>query len=419
MKNDPPPIRRLADGTIKQTNPLSGTQVWTVPGRGHRPLGAPAGAGEPIDHSQHGRHCAFCHRRYLDTPPEKSRLVRTAQGYRRLDALSAIELDRSVAHVRRVPNLFEILSLDYWQANHGYKIPDEARARMQSYLSDPVGRAHAMGMAKSRWLAGGGTVESWEQADKAARLDLVENFFAGGHDVIIGPRHFVDGATTTDQLAGVASLAPDEHLAYLALTIDAMADLWQLNDAVRYVATFQNWLRPAGASFDHLHKQVVAIDEPGEAARRERLIIAARPDAYREAVEYARSEGLVVAENDHAVAFAGYGHRFPTLEIHSKADGHLRPWEHSPEQVAGMAALLRACHVATGDEVPSNEEWHYRPRGFAQEMPWRINLKWRISTLAGFEGGTKININTLSPYDVRDRALSRLSALGRDPHRAR
>lgn len=44
-------------------------------------------------------------------------------------------------------------------------------------------------------------------------------------------------------------------------------------------------------------------------------------------------------------------------------------------------------------------------------MPWRIVLKWRISTLAGFEGATKIYLNTLSPEMVRDRVVNRLFAL--------
>ena len=44
-------------------------------------------------------------------------------------------------------------------------------------------------------------------------------------------------------------------------------------------------------------------------------------------------------------------------------------------------------------------------------MPWRINIKWRVSVLAGFEGGTKINVNTLSPYDIRDRMVSSLYEL--------
>ncbi|STD12806.1 Uncharacterised protein [Dermatophilus congolensis] len=36
------PVRCLADGTVKQVNPFSGTQVWTVPGRALRPVGSGA-----------------------------------------------------------------------------------------------------------------------------------------------------------------------------------------------------------------------------------------------------------------------------------------------------------------------------------------------------------------------------------------
>jgi hypothetical protein len=41
-------------------------------------------------------------------------------------------------------------------------------------------------------------------------------------------------------------------------------------------------------------------------------------------------------------------------------------------------------------------------------MPLRAVLKWRVSTLAGFEGGTKIYVNTIDPWSVRDRAVARL-----------
>ena len=35
-------VVELRDGTIKQVNPFTGTEVWTVPGRGNRPLGMAA-----------------------------------------------------------------------------------------------------------------------------------------------------------------------------------------------------------------------------------------------------------------------------------------------------------------------------------------------------------------------------------------
>ena len=49
------PLRKLADGTGKQINPFSGTEVWTVPGRGARPLGLSAPESQPLDPERAGR----------------------------------------------------------------------------------------------------------------------------------------------------------------------------------------------------------------------------------------------------------------------------------------------------------------------------------------------------------------------------
>lgn len=405
------PIRVLPDGTVKQVNPLTGTQVWTVPGRGNRPLTTAGVSNEPIDRTRDGAHCAFCEHRYRETPPEKSRLVRDGDHWRRLDLVAADQLHETVAAFRRVPNLFEILSLDYWQANHGYQIPADLRARMDAYLADPAGREHAMAIARTKAQAAGLDDAAWGALDEHARRDWMDDFFAGGHDVVIARRHFTAGATTQDQLASSGTLTPAEHAAYLGITIDAMADLYRRYPQARYVAAFQNWLRPAGASFDHLHKQTVAIDEIGAQHLRELERLRRAPDAYNTwLVDYALQHGLVVAENDHAIAIAGIGHRYPTLEIFSTAAANA-PWEHTPEQVRGVSDLLHACHAATGAAVPTTEEWSHRPRGVETAMPWRIGLKWRLSTLAGFEGGTKINVNTISPHGLRDRVLPRLAEL--------
>ena len=116
---------------------------------------------------------------------------------------------------------------------------------------------------------------------------------------------------------------------------------------------------------------------------------------------------LVVAENDHAVAYAAFGHRYPTLGVSAKDPA--RPFELSAEQVRGFSDLLHSLHVATGPEIPCNEEWHHRPIDADVPMPWRVNVKWRVSTLAGFEGGTRIYVTTLSPWDVRDRVRTSLA----------
>ncbi len=73
-----------------------------------------------------------------------------------------------------------------------------------------------------------------------------------------------------------------------------------------------------------------------------------------------------------------------------------------------MSDLVQACHAATGAEVPCNEEWYYKPPDVDVPMPWRVLIKWRVSTPAGFEGGTKIYVNTIDPESLRNRVVTRL-----------
>lgn len=104
----------------------------------------------------------------------------------------------------------------------------------------------------------------------------------------------------------------------------------------------------------------------------------ANPNLYNEmAVDYAAYQGLLVASNEHAVAFAGFGHRYPTLEVYSTS-AMPEPWLMSREEVDAVSDLVQALHAATGADVPSNEEWHHKPLDVDQPMPWHITLKWQI-----------------------------------------
>ena len=404
-------IVRLADGTVKQQNLLTGTEVWTVPGRGHRPLSLPPAVRTPIDHAADGHHCAFCSGRYLDTPPEKSRLVRDADGsWRELTGLSADALSQTTAEFRRIPNLFEIVSYNYWHLNHGHMPSEAARRRMAEYLASSAGYDHIMSVVRARMLASGTTPEEFDAISETKKLQAANGFFSGGHDLIVARRHFVDGATDTSQVAGSGSLTPEEHYQYTAYTARTMEDLYHLDPAVRYVATFQNWLKPAGASFDHLHKQLVAIDDLAVQTEAELDRLRSQPDIYDIIFKVGATRKLVIAQNEHAVAFAGFGHRFPGIAVwplHAPRN----PWEVGQEQMRAISDLLHAAHAATGASVPCNEEWYHRPPSVATPMRWRILLKWRISTLAGFEGGTRIYLNTIDPWRVVEKTVPRLLEL--------
>lgn len=413
------PLVRLPDGTVKQVNPISGTKVWTLPGRGARPLAVSRSTPIPLDPADRDRWCAFCWGRMLETPPEIARVVRESptdgapQGpvWRELRGLLAEQLGDTTAEFRLFPNLFEILSYDYWHLAHGFEPTPESQAHRTAYLSTPLGREQVTALARVRMRARGVAGARAEPFDEDDLERESVALFAGNHQVVVARRHFVDGSTDDSQNAGSGALTPEEHCEYTRFTIGAVRDLYRGNPHARYVSAFQNWLRPAGASFDHLHKQLVAIDELGTDVEREAARLQQEPELFtRWGGQFAEARGLVVARTPTAVAFAGVGHQYPTLAVHTSNTGAL-PWDLSDEEVRDFSDLLHACHAATGSDVPTNEEWHHGPPSLDLPIPLRALLKWRVSTPAGFEGGTKIYVNTIDPWTVRDRTVTRLSAL--------
>src|SRR5699024_5018001 len=208
------------------------------------------------------------------------------------------------------PNLFEIVTFDYWHANYGMEADAEL---IDAYLAEDSGYDHVKSVVEAklrRQLDG-------EDLKLAARA-----FFSGGHDVIVARRHH----------GGSGSLSKDEHARFIAFTIDAMRDLYEKNPYAKYVAAFQNWLKPAGASFDHLHKQLVAIDEHGPELRSVEL----EPNVFEErGIELARKHDLIIAENEHAVLFAASGTRIP-------------PWRSTPKHLGahGNTAQQRCADSA-------------------------------------------------------------------------
>ena len=70
----------------------------------NRPLNIVLPDPMPLDPAQNGKHCAFCEGRYLDTPPEKSRVIRLPDGaWETRYRTPAEELDATVAEFRPAP----------------------------------------------------------------------------------------------------------------------------------------------------------------------------------------------------------------------------------------------------------------------------------------------------------------------------
>lgn len=425
----------MADGTIKQVNPFTDNEVWSVPGRAARgsaqafsqngvaPNGvAPNGVApnpKPLAPEDFTTFCAFCADRLFETPPEKSRLVQNPDGsYTRHDHVRPSDMKMGMADqapmnwlFRRVPNLFEIVTIDYWKKNYNFYLPSQKIDWKEMYHSDPVGAQHVRDITAYRMRVTGVPQEKIDAMSEDDLWLMADAFFGGGHELIIAAPHFERNASDASQLFSSGDMTPEEHHQYFKFTIDAMADIFASNRYIRYISVFQNWLSPAGASFNHLHKQLVGIDDWGASIRHQIEMLRQNPNAYNElAANLLSRHNLIFAENEEAIAFAGIGHRHPTIEIFSKSY-FSRPYEHSEAEVRGMSELVHACHAATGAKISSNEEWYYSPIDAVHKMPWHVLIKWRVNTAAGFEGGTSIYINPIAPLDLRDRLVTNLYSL--------
>lgn len=114
---------------------------------------------------------------------------------------------------------------------------------------------HVLNIINTKLKLLGRTDEEIHRLSIDEKIKMSDNFFGGGHELIITRRHFKDHAQWDAKLLSSGDLTPDEHYMYMKFTIESKDDIYRSNRYVRYVSVFQNWLGPAGASFDHLHKQ--------------------------------------------------------------------------------------------------------------------------------------------------------------------
>lgn len=402
---------KMPDGTIKQINPFTGTEVWYVPERDTKPIyNLKPKEYKRIRKKEKEDYCHFCEANYLFTPPEKSRFVLKNGQWEKYDFVLASKLFETTAEFRRIPNLFEIVTYQYWVKNYNYKMPAHIVKWKKQYLAEKEGREHVLNMIDLKFRVSG-KEEELKQLSEKTKLELAEGFFGGSHELIIGRRHYKDDAIYDYELCSAGELTSEEHYQYIKFTIETMQSIKNNNEYARYISIFQNWLAPAGASFDHLHKQLVALDEWGVAIEREIQLIRQNKNIYNEfAANFAAQHNLLIAENDFAVAFADIGHRFPTIALYSKSQ-NIRPFEHQSEEIRGLSDLLHSIHKAMTGRITCNEEWYYTPFDSVYNMPWHILIKWRTNTPAGFEGNTKIYINPISPEKLRDMMIKRLFEL--------
>jgi UDPglucose--hexose-1-phosphate uridylyltransferase len=326
---------------------LTGLRTILAPGRADRPdafvASRPQAAPDALER------CPFCEGREGRTPPEV--------WARRLEG---DEADSPGWTERAVPNLYPAL-----------------------------GSAQGSTGGTETGLAA--DVDPLRASSRNAEPDLFARVEASGaHEVIVhGPEH-------TTALAELS----DERLAG---ALDSWRERMRAHERASYVQLIVNEGPEAGASLEHSHAQLYALDfVPAEVAReRERF------GAYNQrtmgghllsdiATEEVRRRERLVAIDDDALLVCPWASRGP-FELRVIPRRPAPAFESDGEVGLGMLATGLRALGAVFDGPPQLNLWvRTAPRG-TDEFHWHLDVLPRLTIRAGFELATGVDINVYPP----------------------
>ncbi len=220
----------------------------------------------------------------------------------------------------------------------------------------------------------------------------------GQHEVIIeSPRHVVS----------LTDLTPAETELLFRAYRDRIA-FHRAAGKARYVQAFKNVGPLAGASMEHSHSQLMALEQLPQNIQRDAAIAESyfrrtERSLLRAVVQGELAAGTrVVVQSDSYVAFCPFASRFP-YEVCVVAENSGSPFDELQSGELGeLAGIVREIigriERALG---PVAYNYYLRPAPFDIASPrqydWHIEIFPRLVKVAGFEWSTGIFINTVSP----------------------
>jgi len=342
---------------------LSGLPTILAPGRAERPEGFVTRASEP--RGPNG--CPFCEGREERTPPE---VYATRPGGEKADAGGWT--------TRVVPNLYPALAEEAGEAPGG----------------DPT--APTKGDAGAFATAGDPLLESRRAGDPNL---FVAKPATGAHEVVVNaPEHATSMAELSEGQFAAAAATWRERMR-------AHAD-------ASYVQLIVNEGGGAGASLEHTHAQLYALDFVPAAVARERE----RAGAYAERtqggsllgdvlVEEVRRQERLVAIDDEAALICPWASRSP-FELRVIPRAATASFAEDSAGEAMIHTALRLLAERFGGSPELNLWVRTAPRG-SEHFHWHVDIAPRLSIKAAFEFATGVDINTYPP----ERAAADLKEL--------
>jgi UDPglucose--hexose-1-phosphate uridylyltransferase len=207
--------------------------------------------------------------------------------------------------------------------------------------------------------------------------------------------------------------SPRHDRSILAVPPEAWRDVWELcrrrlamvadRGSLARGTVFKNSGSRAGASLEHVHSQIVAMDVVPPVVRAELDALRGGADPFGRLVAEARGAGRIVAEADGLLALVPPAPRqpFETWIVTDTPERHFHAT--SPGRVASLAALTRDLVGRLDRLAPGCAyNWWLHQAPFAADddataaWHWHLEIVPRLSEFAGFEIGTGCHITTMS-----------------------
>jgi UDPglucose--hexose-1-phosphate uridylyltransferase len=223
----------------------------------------------------------------------------------------------------------------------------------------------------------------------------------GVHDVVI---------ESAAHVRSILEVAPANWVEVWRLCRERLADLSVRGD-LAWGTVFKNSGLRAGASLEHVHSQLVALDFVPPAVQAELAAASRAADPFGDLLQRAAAEDRIVATAGDLVALVPPAPRqpFETWILPREAEPHFHAT--SPDRVAALAALTQSL-VARLERVGAGTDFnwwlHQLPyAGRSLSVPaswhWHLEILPRINGLAGFELGAGCHVTTAVPGESARR----------------
>jgi UDPglucose--hexose-1-phosphate uridylyltransferase len=246
-----------------------------------------------------------------------------------------------------------------------------------------AGNEHDTPPEVARIGAGLPETPGWRVRVVPNKYPLVGDGVPGAHEVVIlSQAHHADlGVLSVEACIEVVTALRDRAR-------------FHLGRGLAYAQPFVNHGRAAGASIQHPHAQLVALDfvPPKVEAR----IKGFTPDAF------ARNQENLVDEGD-VVVWCPRASISPFFARAALAEGGPRFDEASDDETGAIATALHdtveRLHNLLGS-VDYNLVFETAPRDHAGPFQWWVDVIPRLTVIAGFEFGTGVWVNIIPPADA-------------------